>query len=80
MKIDFEMRRAGRKIVLAALGLAVWANGCTYFAEQPEMYPEKFAPPRQYHADVDQTDPELRRAIPYDEDLGEVYRTHRPMA
>ena len=31
--------------------------------------PEKFAPPRQYHADVDQTDPELRREIPEAEDL-----------
>ncbi|HSU91684.1 MAG TPA: TolC family protein, partial [Sporolactobacillaceae bacterium] len=42
--MDFEIRRAGRKIVLAALGLAACANGCTYFAEQPEVYPEKFAP------------------------------------
>ena len=24
-------------------------------------------------------DPELRREIPDDEDLGEVYRTHRPL-
>ena len=44
MKFDFEMRRARWKLVLAALGLAVCANGCTYFAEQPEVYPEKFAP------------------------------------
>jgi NADH-quinone oxidoreductase subunit I len=41
--------------------------------------PETFAPPRQYHADVDQTDPELHRPIPEDEDLGEVYRHHRPI-
>ena len=41
--------------------------------------PEKYAPRRQYHADVDQKDPELRREIPDDEDLGEVYRTHRPL-
>ncbi|MGI9146349.1 MAG: NuoI/complex I 23 kDa subunit family protein [Chloroflexota bacterium] len=41
--------------------------------------PQDFAPPRQYHADVDQTDPELHREIPEDEDLGEVYRTHRPL-
>ncbi len=40
--------------------------------------PEKFAPARQYHADVDRTDPELRREIPEDEDLGEVYRGHTP--
>ena len=41
--------------------------------------PEKFAPARQYHADVDQTDPELRREIPEDQDLGEVYRRHHPL-
>jgi hypothetical protein len=41
--------------------------------------PEKFAPKRQYHADVDQKDPELSRVIPEDADLGEVYRTHRPI-
>src|ERR1044071_5685565 len=41
--------------------------------------PEKFAPARQYHADVDQKDPELRREIPEDEDLGEVYGRHRPI-
>ena len=40
---------------------------------------EKYAPPRQYHADVDQKDPELKREIPEDEDLGEVYRRHRPL-
>ncbi len=45
MKIDFEMRRAGRKLIVAALGLAICAGGCSYFAEQPEVYPEKFAPP-----------------------------------
>src|SRR5260370_19070665 len=44
MKIDFERRRAGRKTILVALGLAVCANGCAYFAEQPEVYPDKFAP------------------------------------
>jgi outer membrane protein len=44
MKMDFETRRAGRKIIVAAIGLAVCANGCTYFAEQPEVYPDKFAP------------------------------------
>src|SRR4029077_2119834 len=44
MRINFEIRRTGRGIILAALGLAVCANGCTYFAERPEVYPEKFAP------------------------------------
>ena len=44
MKMDFETRRAGRKIIVAAIGVAVCANGCTYFAEQPEVYPDKFAP------------------------------------
>lgn len=45
MKMDFAMRRARWKIILVALGLAVCAGGCTYFAEQPEVYPDKFAPP-----------------------------------
>jgi outer membrane protein TolC len=44
MKFDFGMRRARWKLVLAALSLAVCANGCTYFADQPEVYPDKFAP------------------------------------
>jgi outer membrane protein len=44
MKKDFRMRRAGRKLILAALGLTVCASGCSYFAQQPEVYPEKFAP------------------------------------
>jgi len=43
MKMDFEKRRTGRKLIVAAVGLAVCASGCTYFAEQPEVYPEKFA-------------------------------------
>ena len=45
MKLEFEMRRARWKLIVAALGLAVCAGGCSYFAEQPEVYPEKFAPP-----------------------------------
>jgi outer membrane protein len=44
MKFDFETRRAPRKLIVAALGLAVCASGCSYFAEQPEVYPDKFAP------------------------------------
>jgi len=41
--------------------------------------PEQFAPPRQYHKDVDQQDDQLTREIPKAEDLGEVYRQHRPL-
>ena len=44
MKFDFEMGCAGRTLVLAAIGIALCASGCTYFAEQPEVYPDKFAP------------------------------------
>jgi outer membrane protein len=44
MKKDLEMRRASRKLIVAALSLAVCANGCAYFAQQPEVYPEKFSP------------------------------------
>jgi outer membrane protein len=44
MKMESEMRRSGFKLALAALSFAVCANGCTYFAEQPEVYPEKFSP------------------------------------
>jgi NADH-quinone oxidoreductase subunit I len=49
------------------------------YTKEMLLDPEKYAPRRQYHADVDQTDPELRREIPDDLDLGEVYRTHRPL-
>src|SRR5271156_4960464 len=44
MKMDFDTRRAGWKLVVAAVGLVVCASGCTYFAEQPEVYPNKFSP------------------------------------
>src|SRR5271155_1298543 len=44
MKMDFDTRRAGWKLMVAALGLAVCASGCTYFADQPEVYPDKFSP------------------------------------
>jgi NADH-quinone oxidoreductase subunit I len=49
------------------------------YTKEMLLDPEKYAPRRQYHPDVDQTDPELRREIPEDLDLGEVYRTHRPL-
>ena len=44
MKTEFEMRRRGRKLIVVTLSLALSADGCTYFAEQPEVYPDKFAP------------------------------------
>jgi outer membrane protein len=44
MKIEFERRGARRKLMVAALSLAVCAGGCSYFAAQPEVYPDKFAP------------------------------------
>jgi formate hydrogenlyase subunit 6/NADH:ubiquinone oxidoreductase subunit I len=59
--------------------LADYTRADFVYTKQMLLDPEKFAPPRQYHADVDQTDPELKREIPYDEDLGEVYRQHRPL-
>src|SRR3984893_9674686 len=60
--------------------LADFARTDFVYTKQMLLDPEKFAPARQYHADVDQSDPELRREIPYDEDLGEVYRRHHPLA
>jgi len=59
--------------------LADFARPDFVYTKQMLLDPEKFAPRRQYHADVDQKDPELTREIPYDEDLGEVYRRHRPI-
>lgn len=44
MKKNFERRCARWKVIVAAFGLAVGAGGCTYFAQQPEVYPDKFAP------------------------------------
>jgi NADH-quinone oxidoreductase subunit I len=49
------------------------------YTKEMLLDPEQYAPERQYHADVDQRDPELTRVIPEDEDLGEVYRRHRPL-
>jgi NADH-quinone oxidoreductase subunit I len=49
------------------------------YTKEMLLDPEKYAPARQYHADVDQKDPELTRVIPEDDDLGEVYRRHRPL-
>jgi NADH-quinone oxidoreductase subunit I len=59
--------------------LADFDRASFVYTKQMLLDPEKYAPARQYHADVDQTDPELRREIPDDLDLGEVYRTHRPL-
>ena len=49
------------------------------YTKQMLLDPEKYAPARQYHPDVDQKDPQLHREIPQHEDLGEVYRTHHPL-
>jgi NADH-quinone oxidoreductase subunit I len=59
--------------------LADFARPSFVYTKEMLLDPEKYAPARQYHADVDQSDPELRRVIPDDLDLGEVYRTHRPL-
>jgi formate hydrogenlyase subunit 6/NADH:ubiquinone oxidoreductase subunit I len=59
--------------------LADFAREDFVYTKQMLLDPEKYAPPRQYHPDVDKQDPELRRVIPDHEDLGEVYRTHRPL-
>src|SRR5207253_4578750 len=59
--------------------LAGFDRATFVYTKQVLLEPEKYAPRRQYHADVDQQDPELRREIPDDLDLGEVYRTHRPL-
>jgi NADH-quinone oxidoreductase subunit I len=60
--------------------LADYSRAEFVYTKEMLLDPEKYAPRRQYHADVDQTDPELRREIPEDEDLGQVYRTHRPIS
>jgi NADH-quinone oxidoreductase subunit I len=59
--------------------LADFDRASFVYTKQMLLEPEKYAPRRQYHADVDQKDPELRREIPDDLDLGEVYRAHRPL-
>jgi NADH-quinone oxidoreductase subunit I len=59
--------------------LADFARPDFVYTKPMLLDPEHYAPKRQYHADVDRTDPELKRHIPDDEDLGEVYRTHRPL-
>ena len=59
--------------------LADFDRATFVYTKQMLLEPEKYAPRRQYHADVDQQDPQLRREIPDDLDLGEVYRTHRPL-
>jgi NADH-quinone oxidoreductase subunit I len=59
------------------------------YTKEMLLEPEKYAPKRQFHADVDATDDNLERVpetgqlrsrpIPDDLDLGEVYRRHRPL-
>ena len=46
------------------------------YTKEMLLDPEKYAPRRQYHPDVDKTR-DVR--IPDDLDLGEVYRRHRPL-
>lgn len=48
MKNRFAQRKPGRNRIAAALALSAIAGcaaGCSYFAEQPEVSPQKFAPP-----------------------------------
>ncbi len=59
--------------------LADFSRADFVYTKDMLLDPEKYAPPRQYHADVDSKDPELPRVIPADLDLGEVYRHHRPL-
>ena len=59
--------------------LADFARPDFVYTKPMLLDPEHYAPKRQYHPDVDRTDPELTRHIPEDLDLGEVYRTHRPL-
>jgi NADH-quinone oxidoreductase subunit I len=58
------------------------------YTKEMLLEPENFAPLRQYHQEVDLSDDNLERTgtagyrsrpIPDDIDLGEVYRTHRPL-
>ncbi len=64
MKLEFEMRRARWKLIVAALGLAICAGSCSYFAEQPEVYPEKFAPPEADRAWIPRPGAAKEYAIP----------------
>src|SRR2546430_4820578 len=66
--------RLGPEYELADFGRADFV-----YTKEMLLDPEQFAPARQYHKDVDSLDPELRRSIPEDLDLGEVYRRHRPL-
>src|SRR5258708_40269510 len=42
--MDSDMHCVGWELSGVALGLVLCASGCAYFAEQPEVYPDKFAP------------------------------------
>jgi ferredoxin len=70
--------------------LADFARPDFVYTKQMLLDPEAHAPRRQYHKDVDASDDNLEpdpadpnklrsRPIPDDFDLGEVYRTHRPI-
>jgi NADH-quinone oxidoreductase subunit I len=51
-------------------------RGSFVYTKEMLLNPEKYAPPRQYHADVDKP---RHVHIPDELDLGEVYRRHRPL-
>jgi formate hydrogenlyase subunit 6/NADH:ubiquinone oxidoreductase subunit I len=56
--------------------LADTNRGSFVYTKEMLLNPEKYAPPRQYHPDVDKP---RNVHIPDDLDLGEVYRRHRPL-
>ncbi len=58
--------------------LADYDRASFVYTKEMLLDPEKYAPRRQYHADVDRLDPDLHAVIPDERDLGEVYRKHRP--
>ena len=56
--------------------LADTTRGSFVYTKEMLLDPEKYAPRRQYHPDVDKP---RHVHIPDDQDLGEVYRHHRPL-
>ncbi len=59
--------------------LADYERADFLYTKEMLLDPEKYAPRRQYHADVDRQDTDVGRVIPDDQDLGEVYRKHHPL-
>lgn len=56
--------------------LADYGRGELIYTKEMLLEPERFAPRRQYHADVDKP---RDFQVPPEDDLGEVYRGHRPL-